>query len=91
MFSALRPALAGPAAESPSTRMSSDSGPWTRQSASLSGIPVEPSDAARRLFSRVWRADTRLTTASAILDCKAFTWLLGPVWNQLSNPSLSTL
>ena len=47
MFSELRPALAGPAAESPSTINSSASSPWVRQSASLSGNPVEPNEVGR--------------------------------------------
>ena len=53
------PSLAGPAAESPSTRMISESGPCVRQSASFSGMPVEPSFAALRLFSRTCLDATR--------------------------------
>ena len=73
MFSALRPALAGPAAESPSTMINSESGPWTLQSASLSGMPVEPMLAARRLVSRSCLELTRLSTALAILSLTKFT------------------
>ena len=92
MNSLLRPALAGPAAESPSTMISSLSGPCTRQSASLSGMPVEPSADALRLVSSAWRVVTRLTTALVILSRTALTWVFLPSpENQSVRPCLTML
>ncbi len=78
MFSALRPAFAGPAAESPSTISSSESSPWVRQSASLSGIPVLPRLAALRRASRTSLEATRPSTALVILSRTAFMWVFLP-------------
>ena len=73
MFSEFLPAFAGPAAESPSTIISSESGPWTLQSASFSGIPVEPMLAARRFVSSNCLELTLLIIALDILSLSRFT------------------
>ena len=91
MYSALRPALAGPAAESPSTMISSESGPWVRQSANLSGMPVDPMLAAFRRVSSSCLELTRLMTALASLSRTALMWVLGPLpENQSVMPCFTT-
>ena len=90
MFSELRPNLAGPAAESPSTMTSSASGPWTRQSANFSGMPVEPMLAALRRFSSTCFEATRFTIAVAIFSRTALMCVLGPEPpNQSVSPDLT--
>ena len=91
VFAEFRPALAGPAAESPSTMMSSESGPWVRQSANLSGMPVEPMLAALRRVSSICLDVTRLITALVNLSRTALMWVLGPPpLNQSVRPPLTT-
>ena len=67
-FLRLRPCLAEPPAESPSTRYSSDSaGSRSWQSASLPGRPARSSAPLRRVISRARRAASRARAASIIL------------------------
>ena len=64
--------------------------PCVRQSASLSGMPVEPRLAAFRLASRFCFVDTRLMTAWAILSRTATTWVFRPPPSiQFVSPSLT--
>ncbi|MNE48095.1 hypothetical protein D3C80_1425390 [compost metagenome] len=64
----LRPCLAEPPAESPSTRYSSDrAGSFSWQSASLPGRPAMSSAPLRRVISRALRAASRARAASIIL------------------------
>ena len=67
-FLRLRPCLAEPPAESPSTMKSSDSaGSFSWQSASLPGRPAISSAPLRRVRSRALRAASRARAASTIL------------------------
>ena len=90
MFSAFLPAFAGPAAESPSTIINSESGPWTLQSASFSGIPVEPILAARLFVSSSCFELTLLIMALAIFSLSRLMCFLGPApLNQSVKPCLT--
>ena len=83
--------MAGPAAESPSTISSSASGPWVRQSASLSGMAPDDSVAALRRRSRLALVETRVSTAWATFSRTAATWVLRPPPSiQLVKPSRTT-
>ncbi|KAG1184658.1 hypothetical protein G6F35_015046 [Rhizopus arrhizus] len=71
-FLRLRPCLAEPPAESPSTMNSSDSaGSFSWQSASLPGSPAMSSAPLRRVRSRALRAASRARAASTILPAMA--------------------
>ncbi|MNS88906.1 hypothetical protein D3C72_1228990 [compost metagenome] len=71
-FLRLRPCLAEPPAESPSTMNSSDSaGSFSWQSASLPGRPAISSAPLRRVRSRALRAASRARAASTILPAMA--------------------
>ena len=78
IYSASRPAFAGPAAESPSTIRSSLSSPWVLQSASLSGMPVLPKLAALRFASRTSLEATRFKIAFTIFSRTALIWVFFP-------------
>ncbi|MNE64967.1 hypothetical protein D3C80_1604110 [compost metagenome] len=68
----LRPCLAEPPAESPSTRYSSErAGSFSWQSANLPGRPAISSAPLRRVISRALRAASRARAASIILPTTA--------------------